>query len=60
MTWLADKDREDQKRFNMIDTVPTYTFLFQDTDGSTFRKSMKNGTQHEWAKKHGFKFLRIV
>lgn len=61
MTWLTDKDREDQKRYNMnSSTTPYYNFIFKDSYGNEFKVYLKNGTQDKWAKKHNCKFIRMA
>lgn len=60
MTWLTDKDREDQKRYGMDDNTPYYNFIFKDKDGKQFKVYLKNGTQYEWASKHNCEFVRIA
>lgn len=57
MVWLTDKDREDQKRYNMNDNTPRYNFRFKDKEGNHFTVYLKNGTAEEWADKHKVKFL---
>lgn len=59
MTWLTDKDREDQKRYNMNDNTPYYNFLFKDSNGNHFTVYLKNGSQYDWANDHNCIFLRI-
>lgn len=61
MTWLTDEDRKNAKRFTAPDAhIPEHTYIFRDkSDGSTIRKRLKNGSQYDWAKKHGFEYIRM-